>query len=174
MGVAFILAAIVSHGAENELPILSAASKDRAEQARVWRNTLDESRRAVHAGASDRAEALLVELLQPPRAGDVPRMLQARANDELADLYRQTDRPQLAIPRYQQSILALKQLFGPGQPRVAVSLHNLGICHGRAGDPEAARRVLDEALELWRATSGADSANYANTLRARRRFAGSD
>lgn len=170
VGLAFLLTFIVSHAAENELPILSAASRDRAEQATAWRTALAESRAAIREGDHTRAEALLVGLLDTPRAADAPRMLRARANDELADLYRETDRPELAIPLYLQSIPTLKQLLGPGQPRIAVSLHNLGVCHGRVGDPAAARQVLDEALELWSVTTGADSENYANTMRAWRRF----
>ena len=37
----------------------------------------------------------------------------------------------------------------PGDPRVAVSVANVGVARRRAGDTATARRMLDEALALW-------------------------
>ncbi|MDH3628575.1 MAG: tetratricopeptide repeat protein [Acidobacteriota bacterium] len=164
----------VESGSKNQRPILSAASEQRAEAAIEWRATLVEANLALAGGAHDRAEGLLVKLLARPDAAHPSGLLRARASDELADLYRITDRPALAIPHYRNSIESLSRLLGPDQPRVAVSLHNLGVCQGRAGDRAGARKSLDAALEVWRRNDGEQSENYANTVRALQRFVGDD
>ncbi len=48
-----------------------------------------------------------------------------------------------------------------------MTLHNLGVAYSELGDLEAAERVFDRALAIWESSLGADSAEAANTRRAR-------
>jgi len=84
-------------------------------------------------------------------------LLVARATDGLADACREQGRFDRATELYGRSIPMWEGLFGPDQPRVATSLHNLGSSRLKQGRPDLAEPAFGRALAIWTAVLGEDS-----------------
>jgi len=125
--------------------------KSRAELFQDWRARLEAAAAAGNRGEAEQAIELYGSILDEAEARRESGLLVARAADGLADLYRERHRFDLAAPLYERSVEAWARLLGEGQPRRAVSLHNLGICYVELADWAAAERVLREALAVWHA-----------------------
>ena len=128
------------------VPVAASAPDSRAERLRDWRVTLDHA-----AGLDDeQASAALYRSIldEAARLGDQG-ILVARATDALADLHRRKQRFALAVPLYERSTEMWARLLGPEQPRLAVSLHNLGVRYVELARWEAAERALNAAAAIW-------------------------
>lgn len=125
-----------------------AQPTQRAERLEDWRARLGQ---ALAQDGSDRAIELYRSILDEAESGGDDGILVARAVDGLADVYRERHRFDLARPLYERSAAQWKRLLGPLQPRLAVSLHNLGICYVELARWDAAERVLRQARGIWRA-----------------------
>lgn len=149
----------------NELP---RESKPRAARHAAWRADLAAADRAAREGLSARAETLYRQVLrQAEECGDGTLLL-ARAADGLADLCRDAGRHEEARTLYLRSIAVWEETLGPGQPRMAISLHNLGTVEMELQRYEEADVHLRQALRIWEISLGPDSDQAANTRQARR------
>jgi len=92
-------------------------------------------------------------------------LLVARATYGLADACREQGRFDRATELYGRSIPMWEGLFGPEQPRVATSLHNLGSIRLKQGRPELAAPAFGRALAIWTAALGEDSPEAENARR---------
>lgn len=148
-------------------PALASAG-ERAETVRLLRSRLEEGERALRSSRLDEAETFFREALE--RAADLnePNLLLARAVDGLADLHRLRGRHAEAETLYLRSVAMWERLLGERQPRLATSLHNLGVVLIEQDKTEPAERTLTRALAIWEATLGADSPEARNTRRALR------
>lgn len=149
---------------------LPRASRSRAARMDLWRTQLAEAERAVAEGREREAEALYREVIEQAAGTRDPGLLAARALDGLADLCRREDRLDEARELYSRSAGMWERLLGPRQPRLAVTLHNLGVVETARGEYVAADEHLLRALSIWEEAYGADSAQAENTRRARRRL----
>ena len=148
---------------------LPRASEPRAERTDLWRTKITAAERAVEQEREPEAEALYREVLRQSVEFDDTGLLVARAVDGLADLCRRQDRLAEARVLYLRSAGMWERLLGPRQPRLAVTLHNLGLVETAEGDLAAAEAHLRRALAIWEEAFGADSAQAENTRRAQRR-----
>jgi tetratricopeptide (TPR) repeat protein len=98
-------------------------------------------------------------------------MMLARAVDGLADVYQHTERYVEAEQLYRESVSLWKRLLGDGQPRVGISLYNLGLTYVALDRPDDARRTLTRALDVFEASLGRESGYAVDTRRALERLA---
>lgn len=133
-----------------------------------WREQIAAAEQAANEGRSAEAEALYRAVLEQSAAIDDPGLLVARAVDGLADLCRRDDRSAEARELYLRSAEMWERLLGPRQPRLAITLHNLGVVETARGEYAAAEPHLLHALSIWEESYGADSAQAENTRRALR------
>lgn len=150
------------------LPALGAGrpSAERAETVRAVSTDLDAAAAALDGGRADEAAALYRGALDAARSLGSADLLVARAADGLADVHRLAGRFGDAEPLYVEAARLLERSLGPAQPRLATTLHNLGVTRWRDGRPAAALPVLRRALSIWEAALGPDSAEARNTRRA--------
>jgi tetratricopeptide (TPR) repeat protein len=79
--------------------------------------------------------------------------------DTLGWVYYKSDKVDLAIPQFQQSV--------EQDPKNPIYYYHLGLAYAKAGDRAKARRALDEALRLNPSFAGADDARrMLSTLRS--------
>ena len=76
-------------------------------------------------------------------------MLLARALDGLADVRRAQQDWSEAEGLYLRSAAMWESLLGPDQPRLATTLHNLGVVYLRQDKASEAEVALQRALALW-------------------------
>lgn len=124
-------------------------TKTRGELFQDWRGRLESAEQARKSDDDERATELYSSILSEARTREETGLLVARAQDGLADLYREQHRFDLAAPLYERAVESWTRLLGPSQPRRAVSLHNLGVCYVELADWAAAERVLRDALVVW-------------------------
>lgn len=128
----------------------------RAELFREWSERLDRASAAMQRGEKDAAvgeyEAILGEAAARAEEG----ILVARAEDGLGDVLRERHDFAGATPHYERSAESFKRLLGESQPRLAVTLHHLGLCYVETGRWTEAETVLRETLRIWRASGAAD------------------
>ena len=72
----------------------------------------------------------------------------------------------MAESLYLESIPMLENLLGPDQPRLATSLHNLGVLYLQAGRDDEAEAPIREALRIWTATLGPQHPDCARAYRS--------
>ena len=142
-------------------------SRKRAARTERWQASLEAAAAAAAVGRASEAESLYREVLEQAASPDGSAMRTAQAADGLADLYRTQGRMAQAAPLYVEAVALWERLLGASQPRLAVTLHNLGVVYTALEDWDAAQRTLDRALAIWEASLGADSVEAGNTRRAR-------
>jgi tetratricopeptide (TPR) repeat protein len=144
------------------------ASQPRAALMESWRTKIAAAERAAESQRDAEAERLYREVLDESGASDEVGLLAARAVDGLADLCRKQERLEEARELYLRAAGLWESLLGPGQPRLAVTLHNLGVVETARGEFIAAKGHLQRALEIWELSYGAESEQARNTRRAQR------
>jgi len=142
------------------LPVLSPASRVRAERVQRWRSALDAAESARTADRPAEAKAIYRELLAEADADapPPPAMLLARAVDGLADVERVAGSLAEAATLYERALPLWRRVLGPDQPRVATTLQNLAMVRLELGDTAQAAAALREALAIWDGWSDAPAA----------------
>ena len=149
----------------------SAPAETRGRTVEGLRSGLALAERELQAGRLSHAATLYDEArVQALRLGS-PNLPLARALDGLADVHRLENRPERAAELYLRSIEIWETIFGPRQPRLATSLHNLGVVCLALDRPDLARTHWLRALEIWEASLGHDSPEALNTRRLVQRLA---
>jgi tetratricopeptide (TPR) repeat protein len=143
-------------------------SQERAALLDDWRARLDRAEELAEQDKDDQAADIYRELLDEAAREENEGLLVARAADGLADLYRAGGRHAEAAGLYRRSAAMWEQLLGPRQPRLAVTLHNLGTVCAELGEAEEAERHLERALAIWEESYGVDSQQAENSRRALR------
>ena len=143
------------------------ASEPRAERMDAWRASLAAADEARVEGRRDEAERLYVEVIDAAARTGERNLLLARALDGLADLCRLAGRYPEARTHYLESAAMLERMLGPGQPRLATTLHNLAVVEWNLGEAQAAETHLARALAIWEASFGAGSPQAENSRAVR-------
>jgi tetratricopeptide (TPR) repeat protein len=144
---------------------ITAAALSRGPLTEKLRATLREAERELDGGRLSSAGALYREALAESAPLGETSLPRARALDGLADVERLSGRPAEAVALYARSIPLWERLLGRRQPRLATTLHNLGVAHLDQGRSDLAMPHLRRALEIWEASLGATSAEARNTRR---------
>ena len=135
----------------------------RPDQVARWTADLDTAEGWVRAGELQRAsEAYTRVLNELPAQGAT--LLRARALDGTGDVGRLRGDPSTAIDAYRRAASLWAEIRGTRQPRLAVTLHNLGATLLDDGQVDEARTTLERALAIWSA-SPSSSAEAENTRR---------
>jgi tetratricopeptide (TPR) repeat protein len=145
---------------------LPAAVAARAEELRRLRESLTQAEAALRQGRPERAEQLYLEALAAAERDGRPTLLLAQALDGLADVRREGEAWASAEPLYRRSAELLESLLGGRQPRLATTLHNLGVVVLAQGRPAEAAPLFERALSIWDSAFGPDSEPARNTRRA--------
>jgi len=143
-----------------------AAAEERGPDVKAVRSLLDEAEKALAERRLDDAATLFQSAAEIARTRSHPNLPLARSLDGLADVHRLQRRFDEAVTLYLRSTEMWASLLGENQPRLATSLHNLGVAYIELGRPAEAEPHLSRALTIWEATFGPDSAEAANTRRA--------
>jgi len=104
--------------------------------------------------------ALRIEALSPStlaalaRAGWQPSDLVWEELSEAGLLAWREGRSEAAAACWTGALRLARQSFSADDPRLAASLTNRAVTLARAGDAEAARRLFDEATQVWSAGRG--------------------
>lgn len=150
------------------LAALPRASQPRAARMELWRTKIAQAEQAAERQQDGEAEKLYREVLEQAAGDELSGLLAARAVDGLADLCRRQERLPEARELYRRSAGLWERLLGPSQPRLAVTLHNLGVVETNEGEFAAAEEHLRRALAIWEEVYGAESEQAENTRRAQR------
>jgi tetratricopeptide (TPR) repeat protein len=148
-------------------------SRARARDPRVdeLRSLVDRAESALGQGRLDEAETLYRRVLDDFDEAEPPNLLLARAVDGMADLCRAQQRLDEAERFYLRAAALWEPLLGPRQPRLATTLHNLGLVYLESGKLEEAEPTLTRALEIWEQTLGPESGQAQLTRQAVRQIA---
>ena len=149
------------------LPPLHAAvtGENRGDRFMRWRDTLQAADTAVVDGDFTTAETRYLEVIGDAEDPQRANVLLARALDGLADVRRSQERWPEAEALYLRSAEMWERLLGPDQPRLATTLHNLGVVYLRQGKTQDAETALQRALSLWETALGEGSIEAENTRR---------
>ena len=98
---------------------------------------------------SNEAVALVQAVADTTGNWNRPGLLHARAVDGAGDACRDLARPDLAEGHYRRAAELWERLLGPDQPRLAVTLHNLGAVIAEQGRDDEAGPVFRRAAEVW-------------------------
>ena len=130
-----------------------------------WSDLLERAEIASSRGEVELAESRFREAVELA-ARHAPRTLRdVRSRDALAFFLLQSGRYAEAESMYEELLPEWRRLMGPGQPRVATCLNNLGVARFHLGRPEAALDPIREALDIWTRALGPD---HPDTIRAER------
>ena len=140
---------------------------DRGERLQRWRAALERAAALAPQDPAAAAQEYRAVVAEAGTAGGGG-LLEARAQDGLADVLRVEGRCGEAVPLYERSAAAWERLFGADQPRTAVTLHNLGLCQTALESWDAAGLTLRRALAIWPATYGESAPETQSTARALR------
>jgi tetratricopeptide (TPR) repeat protein len=146
-----------------ELPSRARAHDERIDR---WRSLVDQAEQARGEGRLDEAETLYQRVLEEAGEPERPSLLLARAVDGLADLCRAEQRLDEAETLYLRAATMWEPLLGADQPRLATTLHNLGLVYLELGKLDEAEPALRRALAIWEATLGAESEQARLSRRA--------
>lgn len=133
------------------------------------RATLNEAERELDDGHLARAATLYRRAGEEASGLGGANLPLARALDGLADVHRLAGRPADAAELYVRSAAMWETLLGERQPRLAITLHNLGIVYLAQERGDLAAPYLRRALQIWEATLGPASPQALETGRALRR-----
>ena len=142
---------------------LPPGSADRAERYELWRAEVEKGERAMAEGRWSDAEPSFEKVIEESRAIDDHSLLLARALDRLGDLRRRDERWQDAELLYLEAATLWERHLGPAQPRLAITLHNLGVIYIGQERYEEARTTLHRALTIIEQTLGTEAEQAADT-----------
>ena len=145
------------------LPALAESRKERTERLRAELRAAEQAADDSDGSEADNRYRNVIDELEGSGQLD---LLLARAVDGLADIERRRGRLPEAEQLYLRSSVLWEELLGPDQPRLAITLHNLGMLYVEQARDREAEEFLGRALEIWEARYGADSAQARNTRRA--------
>ena len=97
-------------------------------------------------------------------------MMRARALDGLAQTRQRSKRFAGTESLLLESIELWSHLLGETQPRVAISLYNLGVTYAQLDRPAQARDAFERALSIFLGGLGEDSAEVVRTRQALERI----
>src|SRR5262249_25940633 len=101
------------------------------------------------AGQFDEAEAVCWELVEVWRqTGEEGRATLAQCENNLAEVYRQTDRHAKAVPLYRRALEVMRQAHGERSALVAILLNNLALSLVATGCHDEAEPLFRESLEI--------------------------
>jgi tetratricopeptide (TPR) repeat protein len=163
-----VAAASAPRPAAGELPSHVRARDPRVGEAR---SLVERADRARGDGRLEEAESLYLEAVAAIDGATGPTMLLARAVDGLGDLCRAQRRFDAAAGYYVRAAELWEPLLGPEQPRLATTLHNLGVVYLETERLDAAEPALRRALSIWEKSLGAGSDQAELTRRAMERLA---
>jgi tetratricopeptide (TPR) repeat protein len=163
LAVCTVLLAIVASGVPALGYPMPPGSEERAERYAQWRTEVEKGEQALAEGRWLEAESAFVNVIEQSRAIDDTSMLFARALDGLGDLRLRDESWSDAERLYLEAERLWKKYLGPDQPRVAITLHNLGVVRIGQGRYEEAQETLRRALSIIERTLGPDSAQAAET-----------
>jgi tetratricopeptide (TPR) repeat protein len=143
-----------------------ADAEKRGPDVKRVRSLLDEAEAALAGRRLEDAAGLFQRALDIATTRRHPNLPLARAIDGLADVHRLQRRFVEAEKLYLRSVEMWAELLGEKQPRLAVTLHNLGVVCIELGRPADAEPHLGRALAIWEATLGPESPEALNTRRA--------
>lgn len=166
MGRSALPAVVLVLAAGISLAGIPRDSATRGARMQNWKASIEFAREAQAQGAHAEAEKLYREVIRDAESSGDGRLLLARAVDGLGDLMLESGRLAEAIRSYQRSAELWEALLGGDQPRLAVTLHNLGRAYTAQNKPQLARPVLQRSLDIWETTYGPDSSEARNTRRA--------
>ncbi|HKQ61721.1 MAG TPA: tetratricopeptide repeat protein, partial [Candidatus Polarisedimenticolaceae bacterium] len=106
------------------------------------------------------------EVLAQTQAGTRAPLLAARASDGLGDVARAAGRWSDAESHYAQAAELWQRLLGETQPRLAVTLHNLGAARLALGRLDEAEAPLRRAVEIFTRALGPDAPDTTNARRS--------
>ncbi|HSQ60752.1 MAG TPA: CHAT domain-containing protein, partial [Acidobacteriota bacterium] len=133
------------------------------------RPTLDTIRIWNKTGRSSVAERAARALLADAERDHGPESVEAaEILDEIAIALRRTGRsgePE-ALEICERALRIKERAFGRDDPRVAASLHNLGLLHRARQDPRRALAILEETLVIQERGLGRNDPSIAKTLLA--------
>lgn len=129
-----------------------------------WNRILGEAGSAGRDGDPERAEALYRQALAISVEHGEGTLRHARSLDELAYFHLTREEFARAEEMYGASIRMLESLLGPEQPRLAMSLHNLGAVYVHQHREEEAEPLVLRALEIWERSFGPADPNAVNAL----------
>ncbi|HXV77234.1 MAG TPA: tetratricopeptide repeat protein [Candidatus Polarisedimenticolaceae bacterium] len=144
---------------------LPRSSEEGAARQESWRLALERADRAVSERRWDEAERLFAAVVDESEAADVSGMMRARALDGLADLHQRASRHEQAARLYGEAATMWERLLGPSQPRLGLTLRNLGVCYVALGRADEARLAFERALAIFERAFGPSSAEVARTRR---------
>ena len=147
---------------------LPRGSEARAKRYELWRAQIEKGERAMAEGRWRDAEPSFARVIEESRTIDDRSLLLARALDRLGDLRRRAERWQEAERLYLEAAGLWEKYLGPAQPRLAITLHNLGVVYLGQERYEEARATLLRALAIIEQTLGEEAAQAADTRLALR------
>jgi tetratricopeptide (TPR) repeat protein len=145
-------------------------SRDRAERLDRWRALLADAERAREEDRLDDAAGYYGSVIDEAREAGDESLLLARAVDGLADTCRLRGELDDAERLYRQVAPMWERLLGPDQPRLATTLHHLGLVEWRLEHRTEAAAHLERARSIFERSFGVDSAEARNTRLALERL----
>lgn len=146
----------------------SNGSESGAERVARWRAALDVAEVAAAERHWAAAEAALAAVIGEADTADRRGLLYVRAIDLLGDVRRGEGRAAEAAALYATALPLWERVLGPGQPRIAVTLHNLGAMRLELGEAGEAAVAFRRALSIFASTLGPESTQAQGTKRALR------
>jgi tetratricopeptide (TPR) repeat protein len=160
---AVLLGAVLFLAPAVQAEVTPDSSKPRAEKMDRWRVQISAAEEAAGSGQTAEAERLYRDLLEQAENAEDRGLLTARATDGLADICRAQRRLEEARQFYARSAAMWERLLGPRQPRLGVTLHNLAVVEAALGDVAAAEEHLLQAIGIFDAALGTESAQAVNS-----------
>ena len=120
---------------------------------------------SLHAAAYDLGETVLVkarDLAETHLSADAP--LLAIALNNLAQLYKATNRLDQAEPLMERALKIDEAAYGPDHPNVAIRLNNLGLLYQATNRLDQAEPLMERALKINEDAYGPGHPNVAINL----------
>lgn len=136
---------------------LPPGSEARAARYDEWRSRIDAAERSAADGAWETAGASFAAVVEEARALGDRSLLLARAVDGLAAARGRAGRLDEAVLLYEESAALFERLLGTDQPRLAVTLQNLGQVYRGLARTDDARGALERAAGIFERSLGVDS-----------------
>lgn len=131
----------------------------------TWKRTLDAGL-ASPPESDDALDTLERALAISERHGNGS-LRHAISLDAVGRAHLAAGRAERAEIAFRTSLPMLRGFLGPGQPRVATTLHDLAVARWKLERRDEALEAVDEALAIWRATLGEDHVHAVHSLQLR-------
>jgi len=145
---------------------IPASSAERAARYAEWRARLDGADRATREGNWEDARASLASVLGEARELQDRSLLLARALDGMGAVSAHAGALADAAGYYDEAAALFSELLGPRQPRVAVTLNNLGSVYRELDRSSEARAAFQRALDIFEQSLGPECDGAVNARRA--------